>query len=143
MTEVLLRDADEFGMRHSLELRVPFVDLALVEWAWAQSPALLHPPGAAPKSHLVAACADLLPPALLKPKTKNTPPVFARWLRGPLRPFMEETLGSASAARSGLFDAYYPGRLWRAYRDSSDDSAWARVWSLAVLVRFANRHACV
>jgi asparagine synthase (glutamine-hydrolysing) len=141
MAEVLLRDSDEFSMRHSLELRVPFVDLPLVEWAWAQSPALLHPAGAAPKAHLAAACADLLPPALLsRPKRGFTLP-FARWLRGPLRPFMEETLGSASAARSGLFDPYYPGRLWRAYRDGSDDRAWSRVWSLAVLIHYANRHA--
>ena len=139
MAELLLRDSDEFSMRHSLELRVPFVDLPLVEWAWAQSPALLHPAGAAPKAHLAAACADLLPPALLQRKKRGFTLPFARWLRGPLRPFMEETLGSASAGRTGLFDPYYPGRLWRAYRDGRDDRAWSRVWSLAVLIHLANR----
>ena len=139
MAEVLLRDSDEFSMRHSLELRVPFVDLPLAEWAWAQDPALLHPPGAAPKAHLAAACADLLPPGLLTRKKRGFTLPFARWLRGPLRPFMEETLGSASAAKSGLFDPYYPGQLWRAYRDGQDDRAWSRVWSLAVLIHLANR----
>lgn len=139
MADVLLRDSDEFSMRHSLELRVPFVDLPLVEWAWAQTPALLHPPGAAPKSQLAAACADLLPPALLARKKRGFTLPFARWLRGPLRPFMEETLGSASAARTGLFDPYLPGRLWRDFRDGRDDRAWSRVWSLAVLVHLANR----
>ena len=126
-------------MRHSLELRVPFVDLPLAEWAWAQDPALLHPPGAAPKAHLAAACADLLPPGLLTRQKRGFTLPFARWLRGPLRPFMEETLGSASAAKSGLFDPYYPGQLWRAYRDGRDDRAWSRVWSLAVLIHLANR----
>lgn len=141
MADVLLRDSDEFSMRHSLELRVPFVDLPLVEWAWAQDPALLHPRGATPKAHLAAACADLLPPDLLTRRKRGFTLPFARWLRGPLRPFMEETMSSASAARSGLFDPYYPGRLWRAYRDGGDDRAWSRVWSLAILIHLANRPA--
>lgn len=141
MADVLLRDSDEFSMRHSLELRVPFVDLPLTTWAWAQNPALLHAPGLAPKAHLAAACADLLPPDLLIRRKRGFTLPFARWLRGPLRPFMEETLGSASAARSGLFDPYVPGRLWRAYRDGTDDRAWSRVWSLAVLIHLANRRA--
>lgn len=141
MADVLLRDSDEFSMRHSLELRVPFVDLPLGEWAAAQNPALLHAPGLAPKAHLAAACADLLPLDLMSRRKRGFTLPFARWLRGPLRPFMEETLGSASAARSGLFDPYVPGRLWRAYRDGSDDRAWSRVWSLAILIHLANRRA--
>jgi asparagine synthase (glutamine-hydrolysing) len=141
MADLLLRDSDEFSMRHSLELRVPFVDLPLVEWAWAQDPALLYPRGAAPKAHLAAACADLLPPALLTRAKRGFTLPFSRWLRGPLRPFMEETLGSASAARSGLFDPYVPGQLWRAFRDGRDDRAWSRVWSLAILIHLANRGA--
>ena len=141
MADLLLRDSDEFSMRHSLELRVPFVDLPLVEWAWAQNTALLHPPGSAPKAHLAAACADLLPPDLLARKKRGFTLPFARWLRGPLRPFMEDTFSSASATRSGLFDPYYPGRLWRAYRDGGDDRAWSRVWSLAILIHLANRSA--
>ncbi|MBC8009418.1 MAG: asparagine synthetase B, partial [Burkholderiales bacterium] len=141
MADLLLRDSDEFSMRHSLELRVPFVDLPLVEWSWAQDPALLHPPGAAPKAHLAAACADLLPPDLLTRRKRGFTLPFARWLRGPLRPFMEETMSSSSAARSGLFDPYYPGRLWRTYRDGGDDRAWSRVWSLAILIHLANRSA--
>ncbi|MCX6936343.1 MAG: asparagine synthase (glutamine-hydrolyzing) [Verrucomicrobia bacterium] len=139
MADVLLRDADEFSMRHSLELRVPFLDLPLVEWAWAQNPSLLHPAGAAPKSVLAAACADLLPPALLNRQKRGFTLPFARWLRGPLRPFMEDTLGSASVGRCGLFDPYAAGKLWRAYRDGSDDRAWSCVWSLAVLIHLANR----
>ncbi len=141
MADLLLRDTDEFSMRHSLELRAPFVDLPLVKWSWSQNPALLYPRGTAPKAHLAAACADLLPPALLTRSKRGFTLPFSRWLRGPLRPFMEETLGSASAARSGLFDPYVPGQLWRAFRDGRDDRAWSRVWSLAILIHLANRGA--
>jgi len=139
MADVLLRDADEFSMRHSLELRVPFLDLPLAEWAWAQDPSLLHPRDAAPKAPLAAACADLLPPALLSRRKRGFTLPFARWLRGPLRPFMENALSSAEVGRSGLFDPYEAGKIWRAYRDGSDDRAWSRVWSLAVLVTLVNR----
>jgi asparagine synthase (glutamine-hydrolysing) len=139
MAELLLRDADEFSMRSSLELRTPFVDLPLLRWTATQDPALLHAPGATPKSHLAAACADLLPPALFTRPKRGFALPFARWMRGPLRPFLEETLGSASAARSGLFDTYLPGRLWRDFRDGGDDRAWSRLWSLAVLIHLANR----
>ena len=143
MSDLLLRDSDEFSMRHSLELRMPFVDMPLVEWAWAQNPALLYPRDAAPKAHLAAACADLLPPALRTRAKRGFTLPFSQWLRGPLRPFMEETLGSASAARSGLFDPYVPGQLWRAFRDGRDDRDWSRIWSLAILVYIANRGAKV
>lgn len=139
MAELLLRDSDEFAMRHSLELRTPFVDLPLAAWTWAQDPALLHTPGLAPKARLAAACADLLPPDLLARRKRGFTLPMASWLRGPLRPFMEETLGSASVGRSGLFDPYHAGRLWRAYRDGGDDRAWSRLWSLAVLVHLVNR----
>ncbi|MFI5357866.1 MAG: asparagine synthase (glutamine-hydrolyzing) [Opitutales bacterium] len=139
MADLLLRDSDEFSMWHSLELRVPFVDLPLIEWAWAQNPALLFPAGAEPKAHLAAACADLLPPALLTRRKRGFSLPFARWLRGPLRPFMEETLAGRSAGRSGLFNPEAPGKLWRNFCAGSDDRAWSRVWSLAVLIHLANR----
>lgn len=139
MAEVLLRDSDEFSMRHSLELRVPFVDLPLAEWAWAQTPGLLYPPGAAPKASLAAACADLLPPGLLARKKQGFTLPFARWLRGPLRPFMEDTLTGPAAGKCGLIDPRHAEKLWRAYRDGGDDRAWSRVWSLAVLIHLLNR----
>ena len=40
MSDVLLRDSDVMSMRHSLELRVPFVDRPLVEWLSRAGPAL-------------------------------------------------------------------------------------------------------
>lgn len=139
MADVLLRDADEFSMRHSLELRVPFVDRPLAEWVWAQHQDVIYPAGAPPKAHLAAACADLLPPDLLNRKKRGFSLPFPRWLRGPLRPFMEETLAPASVGRSGLFAREMPGNLWRAFLAGRDDRAWSRVWSLAVLVHQANR----
>ncbi|MCX6951014.1 MAG: asparagine synthase (glutamine-hydrolyzing), partial [Verrucomicrobia bacterium] len=63
MADVLLRDSDVMSMRHSLELRVPFVDRPLVEWLWHQPTAFKSDPRHA-KTPLSDATRDLLPPGL-------------------------------------------------------------------------------
>ncbi len=140
MADVLLRDSDVMSMRHSLELRVPFVDRPLVEWLWAQ-PARFRFTPSQPKSALVDAVADLLPDGLGRgPKRGFTLP-FARWMRRELRPFMEDTLAPASLARSGLLSASAVQARWQAFLTGSDDREWSRLWSLAMLVAFLNRRA--
>lgn len=98
MADVLLRDSDMMSMRHSLELRVPFVDRPLYDWLVCQPAAFRHTP-ARPKSALADAVRDLLPTELFtRPKRGFTLP-FARWMRGPLKPFLEETFSNASISR--------------------------------------------
>jgi asparagine synthase (glutamine-hydrolysing) len=138
MADVLLRDSDVMSMRHSLELRTPFVDRPLVGWLARQPSAFRHTP-ARPKAALAEAVRDLLPPALLtRPKRGFTLP-FAQWMRGPLKPFLEDTFATASVDRSGLFSADAVQRLWRGYLAGNDTAEWSRVWSLAVLIAFVNR----
>lgn len=76
MRNQLLRDADWAGMAHSLEIRVPLVDTALLRAVLA-----LHAGGHAPTKADMAACAEpALPPAILhRPKTGFFVPV-AQWL---------------------------------------------------------------
>src|ERR1019366_6405798 len=57
MADVLLRDSDIMSMRHSLELRVPFIDRKLIEWLWRQ-PAQFKGDPKRPKSALVDATLD-------------------------------------------------------------------------------------
>lgn len=138
MSDVLLRDSDVMSMRHSLELRVPFVDRPFVNWISCQPAAFKHTP-AQPKSALAAALADLLPPGLLDRKKKGFTLPYALWMRGPLKPFLEETFSSASVGRSGLFDAPAVQAHWRRFLAGNDTLEWSRVWSLAILVAFINR----
>jgi len=76
MRNQLLRDADWAGMAHSLEIRVPLVDTALLGAVLA-----LHAGGVMPTKRLMAACAEpALPSAILeRPKTGFSVPV-AHWL---------------------------------------------------------------
>lgn len=138
MTDVLLRDSDVFSMRHSLELRVPFIDLPLLDWLWPQPDYFKHPPGGT-KRALADAVADVVPAAIrLRPKQGFTLP-FAQWMRAELKPFLHETFSSDSLAACPWLDPVVVQSLWADYLAGRDPRAWSRVWSLAVLIAFANR----
>jgi asparagine synthase (glutamine-hydrolysing) len=140
MADVLLRDGDVMSMRHSLEMRVPFVDRPLVEWLSLQPTAWKHT-ARRPKDALAAAVADLLPPGMRTRRKQGFTLPFAPWMRGPLRPFLEETFSRAGIGRSGLFAPEAIQALWRGFLARDDPREWSRVWSLAVLVHFINRPA--
>jgi asparagine synthase (glutamine-hydrolysing) len=95
MRNTLLRDADQAGMAHSVEIRVPFVDAELADFA------LSLPPGVrratrSPKPLLSAAMADRLDRAWIdRPKMGFSLP-FDEWLRGPLRGEVESALETLS-----------------------------------------------
>ncbi|MBL9216341.1 MAG: asparagine synthase (glutamine-hydrolyzing) [Opitutaceae bacterium] len=138
MADVLLRDSDVFSMAHSLELRVPFVDRPLLEWLWPQPDYFKHDPRQ-PKRALADATADLLPAALRhRPKQGFTLP-FARWMLAELRPFLEDTFAPASLAACPWLEPAAVRGLWQAYTATRDPRAWSRVWTIAMLVAFANR----
>lgn len=138
MADVLLRDSDMMSMRHSLELRVPFVDLPLVTWLARQRVAFKSTPRR-PKAALADAVQDLIPPSLLRrPKRGFTLP-FAVWMRGPLRPFLDDVFSSSSVSRSGLFIPVAVQTAWQRFLARDDSREWSRLWSLAVLIAFINR----
>jgi asparagine synthase (glutamine-hydrolysing) len=140
MADVLLRDSDTMSMRHSLELRVPFLDRPLLEWQWRQ-PIRFKQDQARPKSALAGAVAGLLPPdTLRRPKRGFTLPL-GLWMRRELRPFLEDTFAPASVARSGLFAVDAVRHRWSSFLAQGDARAWSRVWSLAILIAFVNRRA--
>ena len=137
MADVLLRDSDVMSMRHSLELRVPFVDRPLLEWLWRQPSAFKE--SRRPKAALVEATSDILPPGLVKRRKRGFTLPFPIWMRKDLRPFIQDTLSPASLRKSGFFSEAPVQALWRQFDSGSDNREWSRVWSLAVLVSFVNR----
>src|SRR5215217_2855978 len=83
MTNTLLRDTDAMSMAHSLEVRVPFVDVKLIDY-------VLSLPGEwkignGPKPLLADAMSDLLPREFMaRPKMGFTLP-FEKWMQGKMR----------------------------------------------------------
>lgn len=138
MADVLLRDSDVMSMRHSLELRVPFIDQPLLGWLWHQPAAFRFEPSGE-KSALRDALRPLLPPALLSRPKRGFSLPFPLWMRGALKPFLEETFSPASVAHTDCFDPAAVRALWQSYQNGTDTRGWSRVWSLAVLLAFARR----
>jgi asparagine synthase (glutamine-hydrolysing) len=136
MRNTLLRDSDFMSMAHGLELRVPFLDRALVE-ACFRIPGDKKLQGDSPKSLLLASLGVELPREIVnRPKRGFTLP-FERWLRGEMRPFVEDTLLksdwdetsiSASAVRE-VWDRFLAGK-----------TSWSRPWSLFVLKHWCEQN---
>ena len=138
MADVLLRDSDVFSMANSLELRVPFVDTVLLDWLWPQPAGFKRDPRL-PKRALADAVADLVPRAIReRPKRGFTLP-FPLWMKRELRPFLDDCFSPAALARCPWLDAPATRRVWQEYLAGHDLRAWSRVWTIAVLIAFANR----
>ncbi len=93
----LLVKADKMTMANGLELRVPFLDHKLVEFA-ATLPDDQKLGREGGKALLRRAMRGTLPERILKRPKKGFPVPIASWLRGPLRAFVRDNL----LAQSGL-----------------------------------------
>lgn len=138
MTDVLLRDSDVFSLAHSLELRVPFIDLPLLSWLWPQ-PTRFKYQDHRTKRALADAVSDLVPAAIRHRRKQGFTFPLSHWMRRELRPFLEATFAPDSLAACPWLDSPAVARLWDDFKNHHEDRAWSRVWSLAVLVSFANR----
>ncbi len=136
MRNTLLRDSDFMSMAHGLELRVPFLDRALVETCF-RIPGKIKLQGRSPKSLLLASLGVELPREIVnRPKRGFTLP-FERWLRGEMRPIVEDALLSNGSDQSLL----NPGAVrdvWN--RFLAGETSWSRPWSLFVLQRWCEEN---
>ena len=94
---------DRMSMAAGVEVRVPFLDVDLVDTA-ARIPDRLKQHGRTGKWALKQAMAPYLPADVIhRPKTGFGAPL-RRWLRHELRGLADELLGPVALARRGLFD---------------------------------------
>jgi asparagine synthase (glutamine-hydrolysing) len=103
LPEDLLAKVDIATMANSLEARAPFLDHRLVEFC-AALPSSMKLRGRTSKWLLRRLMRDRLPTDILtRPKMGFGVPV-GEWLRGELRPLLDDTLLSDRAAQRGIFD---------------------------------------
>jgi asparagine synthase (glutamine-hydrolysing) len=98
----ILNKADRMSMAHSLEVRPPFLDHRIVEFA-ATLPAGLKIQGARQKVILKELMRNHLPTSVLRRKKVGFDIPAHDWLRGCLRPLMTEVLMQGAAEHSALF----------------------------------------
>ncbi|MBI1940844.1 MAG: asparagine synthase (glutamine-hydrolyzing) [Acidobacteria bacterium] len=106
----LLVKIDRASMASSLELRTPFLDHRLVEFA-ASLPAALKVPRFQMKYVLKKAVEAWLPRQIVYRQKRGFSVPIAGWMRGSLRPLLDETLGEEKLKRDGLFDAAFVRRI--------------------------------
>jgi len=103
MGDDILVKVDRASMATSLEVRTPFLDHRVVEMA-ARMPPDLKLRGREGKYILKRAMKPRLPQQVVERKKKGFGLPVAKWLHGPWRELLLETLGNGRAASSGLFD---------------------------------------
>jgi len=94
---------DRLSMRHSLELRVPFLDHSLVEFC-AGIPSRLKIRRLTKKYLLKKAARQFLPADVLDHRKQGFASPMATWLRGALKTYVTDALSPARLARHGLFN---------------------------------------
>jgi asparagine synthase (glutamine-hydrolysing) len=98
-----LNYTDRAGMSAGVEVRVPLLDLELIDFA-AKIPASMKQSGSEGKSIFKEAMHGVLPHEVIyRPKSGFGAPL-RRWLRHELRAKVDDTLNAASLRRRGFFD---------------------------------------
>jgi asparagine synthase (glutamine-hydrolysing) len=128
---------DKTSMAAAVEVRVPFLDPDLVAFA-NHLPTDWKYRGREGKWILKKALEDILPHEVLyRAKTAFGAPLRS-WLRGPLRPYVEDMLSPAAINRRGIFDSQAVQRIISADRAGRIDAAYT-IFSLICIEIWARQ----
>jgi asparagine synthase (glutamine-hydrolysing) len=132
LVDDILVKADRASMMASLEVRAPFLDTHLVEFA-ARLPWQCKLSLTGTKLVLKRALQGVVPKAILERPKKGFGIPVAGWIRGPLRPLFEDLFSDAALRQSGLCDPVV-ARAWldRHLRGEADHRK--PLWTLAMLL---------
>jgi asparagine synthase (glutamine-hydrolysing) len=136
MRNTLLRDSDSMSMAHGLELRVPFLDRALVE-ACFRIPGVRKLEGNLPKGLLLASLGVALPGEIVNRRKRGFTLPFERWMRGEMRQPVEAALLGSGRNRASL-NSQAVRDVWN--RFLAGETSWSRPWSLFVLARWCEKN---
>ncbi len=135
----MLVKVDRASMANGLEVRSPFLDHDLFQWA-ASLPAALKISGGEQKYILKKSLEPHVPHELLyRPKQGFGVPLSA-WLRGPLLPTIQRAMASPVLLDTGYFDAPALNTLVVEHAGGRRDYT-APLWALLMLERFLAREA--
>ena len=106
----ILTLTDRLSMWHSLELRVPYLDHRFVEEVMTIPPRLKIR-GLRQKHLLKEVAARWLPAPVINHRKQGFEAPMGRWLRGPLKAMMQETLSPQAVEAAGIFSTSEVERL--------------------------------
>ena len=131
LADDILTKSDRMSMAHSVEVRPPFLDHRIVEFA-AKLPASLKIRGNQQKVILKELMKDKLPRAILeRPKTGFDIPAH-EWLRGPLLPLLTDALHYGASEYGDLFRSDAIDRFLRLHLERKANVGY-HLWGLLIL----------
>lgn len=129
LQNVLLRDTDQMSMAVALEVREPFLDHRLIEFALSVNDGHKYPH--TPKKLLIDSLGDLLPDEIVnRPKMGFTLP-WQYWLKNELKQFCEKNMNEF--AGYDFCNAAAIKGLWQRFLNNDPTVTWSRIWHLVVL----------
>ena len=133
----ILYKCDRMSMAHSLEVRPPFLDHRIVEFA-GTLPAHLKIKGKKTKFIMRELLRTKLPAPILQRRKEGLDIPAHDWLRGPLKPLLLEGLGPESVKRTGIFSSTAINRLVDRHLNRQVNLGY-HLWGLLTLHLWMNR----
>ncbi|RDS79734.1 asparagine synthase (glutamine-hydrolyzing) [Dyella monticola] len=130
LPDALMAKADRGAMLHGVEIRAPFLDQSVIEFA-ATLPREARVRGLTTKVFLKRYALDYLPKAVVTRRKRGLSVPLASWLRGPLRDWAHAHLASGELAAAGI-DTRAAQALFAEHQARVSDHARA-IWTLVVL----------
>jgi len=131
LADDILVKSDRMSMAHSLEVRPPFLDHRIVEFA-ATLPATLKSRGSSQKFLLKELMKDKLPPSIPRRKKVGFDIPTHEWLRGPLRSLLMEIVSEGASAHRELFQPNVLESYVRRHLDRKENLGY-HLWGLMLL----------
>jgi asparagine synthase (glutamine-hydrolysing) len=133
----ILYKCDRMSMAHSLEVRPPFLDHRIVEFA-ARVPERLKIKGGKLKFLLRSLMKDRLPAPVLNRKKEGFDIPAHHWLRTTLKPLLLDVLNEKDVRESGLFSWPAVERLLRSHLERRANLGY-HLWGLLILFLWMKR----
>lgn len=130
----ILACTDRISMRHSLEVRVPFIDHRLMEYC-ATIPPEMKIRGFKKKYLLKKAVTPLLPEEVISHKKQGFVGPMSRWLKTDLKETVLGKLSKKNLERHGMLDPSTIGRILDEHFEGKENND-TLIWSLLVFQRW-------
>ena len=133
----ILAKVDRISMAHSIEVRPPFLDHRIVEFA-ARLPDQLKIRGGQQKLVLRHLMKNRLPAAVLHRKKVGFDIPAHQWLRGPLAPLLHDALAAGLIEHAELFDSQAIKTCLQAHQARRINAGY-HLWGLMILFLWMKR----
>lgn len=131
---VLLRDSDQYSMAVGIELRAPFMDADLVDYALALPDAIKL--GQRPKDLLISAFESELPRSVYDRQKQGFTLPWAQWMQTELKEFCTARIERfcKRIAHQGLH------KEWLLFQKGKSKLSWSRFWAVVALEDWLERN---